>query len=202
MIHVIRKFAAPIPVICTMLVAMPILAQANPKAEVMLFGVFHFANPGLDVVNVDQMNVMTPENQEYLSELASRIAEFKPTVILLEFNPEKTPAMQREYQQYLEGKLELGSNEIYQLGFRIGKLACAEAIHSFDERDVAWRAEPLFAYLAQDDPKTKARMDALIAEVTKQHEEAHASLSLGELILQSNDPQQDELNQYFYLATN
>lgn len=43
-------------------------------AQVMLFGVFHFANPGLDVIKTDQINVMTEENQAYLEELTTRIA--------------------------------------------------------------------------------------------------------------------------------
>jgi hypothetical protein len=34
-------------------------------AEVILFGVFHFANPGRDVVKTEQINVMTEENQAY-----------------------------------------------------------------------------------------------------------------------------------------
>ena len=34
---------------------------AEAQSSVMLFGVFHFANPGLDKVKTDQFNVMTDE---------------------------------------------------------------------------------------------------------------------------------------------
>lgn len=70
------------------------MAGTGPAAEVMLFGVFHFANPARDVVKTDQVNVMTAENQDYLEGLARRVAAFKPTAVLLEFNPDNESAMQ------------------------------------------------------------------------------------------------------------
>jgi len=178
------------------------LAETDPPAEVMLFGVFHFANPGHDVVKTDQLNVMTPENQTYLDELASRIAAFHPTVILLEFDPADEASMQERYRQFLDGRYEPGSNEIYQLGFRIGKRAGVATVHSFDERSVGWEAEGLFEYMPEHDPDAQARMNALIEEVTAGQSEAHATKTLAELLLLSNDPEQDGLNKYMYVITN
>ena len=94
-------------------------AHAQNAPKVMLFGVFHFANPGLDVVKTDQINVITPENQAYLDGLADRLAEFKPTKILLEFEPARDAELQQRLTGYRDGSFELTSNEVYQLGFRI-----------------------------------------------------------------------------------
>ena len=63
----------------------------NDPAKVMLMGVFHFANPQADKVKTKQINVMTAENQAYLTSLTKRLSEFKPTVVLLEYN--------KKYQQ-------------------------------------------------------------------------------------------------------
>ena len=49
-----------------------------------MFGVFNFANPGLDVIKTDQINVMSDENQHYLENLTDRLAEFQATHVLLE----------------------------------------------------------------------------------------------------------------------
>ena len=54
-------------VVLTLLIIAPQAAWSDEPepAEVMLFGVFHFANPGHDVVKTEQINVMTEENQAY-----------------------------------------------------------------------------------------------------------------------------------------
>lgn len=177
-------------------------AEDEAPAQVMLFGVFHFANPGKDVVKTAQIDVMTPENQVYLEGLARRIADFKPTVVLLEFDPENQARMHERYRQFVEGTYELGSNEIYQLGFRIAEMVGLETVYSFDERKVGWEAAELFEYMPKHDPETQAKMDSLIADITETHNVAHATKSLPELLMQSNDPQQDRLNKYSYIVTN
>jgi hypothetical protein len=191
-------------VVLTLLIIAPQAAWSDEPepAEVMLFGVFHFANPGHDVVKTEQINVMTAENQAYLEALADRIAGFNPTKILLEYPPEINEKFQQRYQDYLDGTYELGSNENYQLGFRIAARSAAETVHGFDEQNVHWNAEPLFAYLDDHDEATSARMDELIKSVTADMEQAHKTLTLKQLLLRSNDAEQDRLNRSFYLMTN
>ena len=73
-------------------------AQEAP-AEVLMFGVFHFANPGRDVVRVDQVDVATPENQVYLAGLASdRISH---TAILRDFLEIDRRVSAHDIQPYL-----------------------------------------------------------------------------------------------------
>ena len=171
-------------------------------AEVMLFGVFHFANPGLDVVKTEQINVMTEENQAYLEGLADRIARFNPTKVLIESPPERDETIQERYQEYLDGTYELGSNENYQLGFRIAARSAAATVHGYDERNVHWKAEPLFAYLEEHDEATSAKMNALIEAFTAESERAHKTMTLKQLLLRANDAEQDRLNRSSYLMTN
>jgi hypothetical protein len=186
-----------------LLLALPGLSAADePQAEVMLFGVFHFANPGKDLVKSNQINVMTPDNQAYLERLAKRIAEFRPTVVLLEFDPENERDIQERYRQYLGGDADLSSNEVYQLGFRIASEAGLTSIHSFDEREVHWDAEPLFEYMPENDPETNQKMNEVIAKIAKDREVAHRTKTLAELLQQANDPEWDGLNKYLYLMTN
>jgi hypothetical protein len=177
-------------------------AHAQNAPKVMLFGVFHFANPGLDVVKTDQINVMTPENQAYLDGLADRLAEFKPTKILLEFEPARDAELQQRLTGYRDGSFELTSNEVYQLGFRIAARTDGATIHGFDERSVHWQAEPLFAYLQESDPETQTRLDTLYEQITEEMQEAHSTLSLRDLLLLANDAAKDRLNRASYLMTN
>ena len=126
---------------------------------------------------------MTAENQQFLEELTDRFAAFKPTVLLLEFNPDNESLMQEKYEQYLAGAWELPSNEFYQLGFRIAKKAGLRTVHSFDEREIGWQAEALFAYMPDHDPATKAKMDLLIEQITSEPQPNHATKSLAEFCL-------------------
>ncbi|MDH5240749.1 MAG: DUF5694 domain-containing protein [Gammaproteobacteria bacterium] len=177
-------------------------AEQQPPAQVMLFGVFHFSNPGRDMVKTDQMNVMTNENQAYLGALSAEISKFNPTIVLLEFEPEREPEMQERFRQYLDGTYDLPSNEIYQLGFRIAALSDADTIHGFDETGIQWNAEPLFDYMESNDTETGARMSALIEELTSDAQEEQTRLSLRELLVRYNDPDRDALNRGIYVLTN
>ncbi|MEM7708371.1 MAG: DUF5694 domain-containing protein [Pseudomonadota bacterium] len=181
--------------------ASPALAADEPPAQVLLIGLFHFHNPGQDVVKTDVLDVMTDENQAYLQALSQRIAALKPTSVLLEYDPAMQQEMQAEYEGYRAGSFELTHNEIYQLGFRVAALANLKEVHPFDEREVGWEAEELFKRI-ESDPETKARLDALIAEITEETNRKQATLPLAELLHDHNSPAEDQRNRSFYLLTN
>ena len=185
---------------CLLLLSMPTIAGS--RAQLMLLGVFHFANPKQDVVKTEQIDVNTADNQRYLEALTDRLAGYGPTAVLLEFDPADQAAMQARYERYLAGELELPINEVYQLGFRIARKAGLKSIHSFDERGIGWNAGPLFARLESNEPVMKARVDAEIAKITEEISQAHAGLSLAELLAWHNQPEQDRRNMAFYLMTN
>jgi hypothetical protein len=177
-------------------------AEEQSPAQVMLFGVFHFANPQRDVVKTDQINVMTEENQAYLEALSDKLSKYNPTVVLLEFGPEREAEMQEQFRKYVDGTYQLSSNEVYQLGFRIAARSDADTIHSFDETNVHWQAEPLFEYLENVDTTTNAKLSAVFEALTAADQKAHTSLSLRELLVRSNDADRDAQNRALYLMTN
>lgn len=176
-------------------------APAAP-AQVMLFGVFHFANPGLDKVKTDQINVMTPENQTYLSGLSNRLSGLEPTHVLVECNPEEQDSYQTMYGAYRAGEHTLSSNENQQLGFRVAAGAGLKEVICYNEADVSWNAKPLFALLEQEQQARGAEFQAEITRITRETQERHQTLSLADLLRLTNDPEQDRLNQNIYLMTN
>ena len=184
------------------LCALPLQAQSQAP-EVMLFGVFHFANPGRDVVRVDQADISTPANQAYLERLARRICAFRPTAILLEFDRTAEPEMRRQFEEYASGRSGLpGVNENYQIGFRVARTCGVRHIHGFDETEVGWDSAPLFAYLEHSAPELRARFDAEITRIGRAEAAAHRKLGLRELLIRANDPEQDRQNKDLYLLTN
>lgn len=89
------------------------------KPTVILLGVFHMANPGLDAVNMDVDDVRAPKRQEEIRECVDLLQRACPTKIAVEKVLEQQDELNEEYRKYRAGELELGRNEIHQLGFRI-----------------------------------------------------------------------------------
>lgn len=177
-------------------------AAPADAAKVMMLGVFHFANPGRDMVKSGVIDVMTPANQAYLQKLATRIAAFRPTDVLIECEPSQQSRFDADYAGYKAGTFEATSNENHQLGFRVAKAAGLARVTCFDEGKVGWEAEPMMAYIKAHEPQTQAALDATIQALSGREEREQATLSLGKLLLLSNDPARDRENKAFYLATN
>ena len=181
----------------------PTLASEDkPKAKIMMLGLFHFSNPGKDVVKTKVIDVSTKENQAYLEALAQRIQRFKPTKVLLEYNPNNHQVIQQRFDDYKVGKYSLGINEIYQIGFRVAKLAKIDKVYSFDERNVEWLAQPLFDHMKSHDKATQKQFDQLIQDFQDQQNTDFADLSLKQLLVKYNQKALDDLNKYLYLMTN
>jgi len=176
--------------------------RADEPAQVMLIGTFHFSNPGRDAVKVGDFDVMSAESQAWLQAFAERLADFKPTQVLLEYNPGNEDLMNQRYADYLAGNYELEVNEVYQLGFRIAKLSGLKSVKSFDHRDLNWNAEPMFEYAKQHDSPEMKQFNQIIEDVTREQNSAMETMNMGGLMHHFNDPQQDRINMDLYLATN
>ncbi len=176
--------------------------EASDPAQVMLFGTFHFKDAGLDVVKLKDVDIFTDQSQKYLEGLTERLAGFKPTKVLLEYSPQNDELVNERYSNYLAGHYELAANEIYQLGFRIAKLAGHKRVYSFDNRDVEWQAEAMWEYAEQHDSPEMKTSRKMMQAYTEESEQARASLSLRELLMRQNDPDGDRMNMYSYLVTN
>ncbi len=185
----------------------PVISNRDPMtplepAKVMMMGVFHFANPGRDMVKSGVINVMTKDNQAYLDGLATRLATFHPTDVLLECDPKDQAAFQKNFDGYRQGSFALKSNEIYQVGFRVAKLAGLDKITCFDEATIGWDAEPMFNYIKKNEPSTQADMDAMYKSLSERGNHEQSTLTLPQLLQLTNDAARDRENKGLYILTN
>lgn len=181
-----------------------VCATTTPSepASVMFLGVFHFANPGADKVKTDVIDVMTAENQAYLEALATRLASFHPTDVLIECDPSEQGAYDRAFKDFRAGEFELTANENYQIGFRVAKLAGIDGVTCFNEDKIEWDAGPMFDYIAKNEPQTQARVEALFKSLTDSTQREQSTLTLPRLLSLANDPDRDRANKDLYLRTN
>lgn len=116
--------------------AMTVLAQppaeaAPARAEVLVLGTYHMANPGRDIFNTQADDVLAPKRQAEMAQLIATLAKFRPTKIAVEsdVSDDRVP---KRYAEYLAGKHELSRNEIEQIGFRLAKELGHPTIHPVD----------------------------------------------------------------------
>jgi hypothetical protein len=186
--------------------AVPMLARGSEPptgpARVMVLGVFHFANPGRDMVKAPVADVMTAANQAYLAGLATRLASFRPTDVLVECVPSAQPRHDAAYGAYRDGRAELGVDETQQIGYRVAREVGIDAVTCFDEGDVHWQGGPLLEHIAVREPGLKAEMDATFATLSAREAREQASLELPDLLRLSNDPARDRESKGLYILTN
>ncbi|MBL0076358.1 MAG: hypothetical protein IPP41_10630 [Rhodocyclaceae bacterium] len=179
-------------------------AQAADKVtapgKVMFLGLFHFDNPGFDAVKYTPIDVMQAREQTYLVALSKRIARFAPTKILLEYRADKDAVMNERYANFLAGKFELPKNEIYQIGFRVAKLAGNQRVYGFDVDTPAFE-DKLWGYLASE-PVFEQKLTQLIDAESARLNQAHRRMSLQQILTMSNAPAEDNRNKGFYMLLN
>jgi hypothetical protein len=111
-------------------------AQTTSKIPVLTLGSFHFNFPNLDVQKidrVDQIDVLDPEYQKEIEAIVSDLARFKPTIIVIERQPDQQSKVDSLYQAYLKGVYRLSRREDEQIGFRLAKASVIKRLYCVDE---------------------------------------------------------------------
>jgi hypothetical protein len=104
---------------------------ARLRAEVLVLGVYHMANPGSDVFNTQADDVLAPKRQAEIAEVIAVLKKFRPTKIAVEARI-NDDAVSRRYGDYLLGKHDLTRNETEQIGFRLAKELGHETVYPAD----------------------------------------------------------------------
>jgi hypothetical protein len=189
--------------LCLLMCTDPAAAAApEPPARVMLIGMFHFANPGRDMVKSRVIDVMVAENQRWLDGFAGRLAAFHPTDVLVECSPTKQGEYDARFRDYVAGRFELPSNENYQVGFRVAKAAGLQGVTCFDEDAIGWDSGPMFEFIEAHEPATRQMLDRMYQSLSAQADQEQSTLTLPQLLGLANDPGRDSFNKGLYLRTN
>lgn len=109
------------------------MVEAEQKVPILLVGSYHFSNPGLDLVKNDLDDHMSAKRQAEIREVVDRLAEFRPTKIMVEW-PASDTGFDERYQQYRAGDYTLKVNEREQIGLRLAKMLGHEHIYPVDHR--------------------------------------------------------------------
>lgn len=121
----------------------------GPKAELLLLGVFHFADPGLDGYKPRfSIDVKSAERQREIAGVVSLLERFQPTKIAVEWPASDQASADSLYRAYRSGDYQLGTNEVYQLGFRLARRLGHARVYAVDA--------PGRAPVTEDEARTQA----------------------------------------------
>ncbi len=107
-------------------------AVDSPKIEVLNFGTFHFGStPDANKTEFDEEN---EERQKEVREISKMIAEFEPTIIIVESLPKNNDKLNKLYQKWLNDPSELNTKngEISMIAFDVARLSNIDSIYGID----------------------------------------------------------------------
>jgi hypothetical protein len=177
----------------------PTVAQSAPpqRAEVLILGTYHMANPGHDVFNMKADDVLSPKRQAEIGELLEVLKRFKPTKIAIESTvyEDRRP---KQYAEYLAGRYTLTQNEIEQVGFRLAKELGMKTIYPVDiDGEFPWQRVINYAK-ATGQSQVLDQIRSEIGEMVKQQDAYLHSHTVLETLLDMNDDQKVAQDVGFY----
>ena len=110
-----------------------LLRDGGEKVDILPLGTFHFKDAGLDSYKPQHdIDVLSPQRQDEIDDILSRLERFAPTKIALEVKWDQQQVLDSLYDAYLNGEFELKSSEKYQLGFKLAKRLGHERVYAVD----------------------------------------------------------------------
>ncbi len=102
------------------------LTETQEGIPALLLGMYHFNNPGQDTYNMEVDDYFSDSRQKEIAEVVDLLAKYQPTKIFVEFLPQHQPKLDSLLRLYRNDKITLkeiegGTNEVYQIGFRLAK---------------------------------------------------------------------------------
>jgi Family of unknown function (DUF5694) len=108
--------------------------KSTTKTKIMILGVYHFDNPGLDVFKSSAFDHLSENAQKEIAVVNRQLVEFKPDKVFIEQDVTRQSTISERYRQYLKGEFDITNkaNEIYQLGFKVAKNLKHKNIYTID----------------------------------------------------------------------
>ena len=184
------------------------------KSGLFIMGTFHFKDAGLDGYKPQyDVDILSEKRQEELQEVLNAIRKFAPTKIAVERHKGRQEQLDSLYNEYLAGRFELKSNEIYQIGFRMAKelghtkvYAIDAKVRRFDDGYTdATYAEKETYFIDKFGPEMVARDEKIhntFMGMYAEEDKRKTQVSLLDQLLYENDPKVTRVSHGHYLIGN
>lgn len=178
-------------------IALAVTSSPPPPARILVLGMYHMANPKLDMVKVDIRDTMGADRQREIGELVDRIAKFKPTKIAVEAVP-PAGGLSKRYKEYLAGA-PLASDEIEQVGFRLAKRFDQPGLFPIDSRYEMDFDAVMQSAAKQGKQAFLKRVEEVIPKVAQALADLDKDHTVSEILAAMNAPEGLRANHSFYM---
>jgi hypothetical protein len=168
----------------------PALGQSSaeaPRSQILVLGTYHFANPGLDVVQTRVADILTPGKQAEVEQVVEALARFNPTRIAVEVRAEGLQRLDSSYVAFRAGGRPLGRSEVEQLGFRLAERFHHSGLFGIDHAGEFPFGE-VMQYAGEHEPDFVRRVQTLLGEITDEQNRMQRENTLAEILRRHNDP--------------
>lgn len=171
---------------------------AREPAQVLVLGTYHFANPGLDVVQTEVADVLADGKQAEIREVTDALARFRPTRIAVEHLPAAAGRLDSLYRAYAAGTHELARDETEQVAFRLAGMLGHTGVFPIDHRG-EFPFGAVMEYAQANDPAfvefVQREIGRLAAESSRQQREN----TVGDILRMANEPAKLAADHAMYL---
>lgn len=156
-------------------------------AHVLILGTYHFANPGLDVVQMEAAEILSPQKQVEVEEVVESLATFRPTKIAVEVRAASVARLDSLYGAYRAGRHTLGRNEVQQLGFRLANRFSHPRLYGIDHEG-EFPFDAVMEYAREHDPDFVRWAQAELATIGAESNRQQRENTLSEILRLHNRP--------------
>lgn len=170
--------------------ALSVSPQAPGSAEpahVLVLGTYHFANPGLDIVQSEVADVLSATKQAEIRAVVEALARFRPTKVAVEQVPATAPRLDSIYDAYRSGGHELSRNETQQLGFRLAAMFEHPRVYPIDHRG-EFPFDAVMQYAELHDSAFVTFVHEELARITAEANRQQRENTIGEILRMMNEP--------------
>ena len=171
----------------TLLLSVSIISQERKPLKVLLLGVFHFDNPGLDVAKFEDVRILSPKRQKEVMEVVDALKVFAPSKIFVESTPERQSRIDSAVAEYKAGKMQLKADEMYQLAYRLTRELNLPTVYGVDYREAEFPFDSLMKSAVQSGQmEVISWVQKTIDTVQKSFNEALQKSTIREMLLREN----------------
>jgi hypothetical protein len=166
--------------------------EQRARAQVMVLGTYHFGNPGQDLHNMKADNVLTPEKQAELADVAARLARFKPTKIAVEALSERADLTAKKFDGFTPDTLTKDPDERVQIAFRLAQQLGQNSVYGIDEQSDKidyFPFDKVESYAkAHNEAALLDRLHVQVEQMMKQMEAEQKTTPVKKMLAHMNDP--------------
>lgn len=161
---------------------LPAQSATNPeRAQVLILGSYHFANPGRDIAQQTVDDVLLPARQAEIRDIVEALATFRPTKIAIEAPSAMTARIDSLFRAYRSGSRELSRDESQQLGFRLAARFDHAGLYPIDyDGDFPFGA--MMDYAKVHNPEFVTFVDEELARIATESNRRQRENTIGEIL--------------------